>query len=96
MALVYQGHLSPWDGKGQQGATSPAPLTSHDQPVEGTPQRAVPHERGAVDAVFAHADVGKGQGEEVAPHLAPVRGLVVGTCEGTEGDPGTPHPGVGE
>lgn len=96
MALVYQGHLSPWDGKGQQGATSPAPLTSHDQPVEGTPQRAVPHERGAVDAVFAHADVGEGQGEEVAPHLAPVRGLVVGTCEGTEGDPGTPHPGVGE
>lgn len=69
-----------------------SPLTSHDQAVEGAPQRAVPHERGTVDPIFAHADVGECQGDKVAPHLAPVRGLVVGACKGAEGDLGPPVP----
>lgn len=67
-----------------------SPLTSHDQAVEGAPQRAVPHERGTVDPIFAHADVGECQGDKVTPHLAPVRGLVVGACKGAEGDLGPP------
>lgn len=54
-------------------------LTSDDQAVEGTPQRAVPHECGAVDTVFAHTDVGESQGDEITSHLTPVRGLVVST-----------------
>lgn len=65
-------------------------LTSHDQAVEGTPERAVPHERGTVDPIFTHADVGECQGDEVTPHLTSVCGLVVGACKGTEGDSGSP------
>lgn len=65
-------------------------LTSHDQAVEGTPERAVTHECGTVDPIFTHADVGECQGDEVTPHLTPVCGLVVGACKGAEGDSGSP------
>lgn len=74
-----------------QGTAVPSPrasralLTSHNEAVEGTPQRAVPHERGTVDTVFADTDTGECQGDVVILHLPPVRGLVVGACKGTEG-----------
>lgn len=60
-------------------------LTSHDEAVEGTPQRAVPHERGTVDTVFIDTDIGECQDNVVILHLTPVCGLVVGAWKGTEG-----------
>lgn len=59
-------------------------LTSHDEAVEGTPQRTVPHECGTIDTVFTDTDTGECQDDVVILHFAPVRGLVVGACKGTE------------
>lgn len=57
-------------------------LTSHDESEEGTGQRTVSYECGAINPTIRQAHMWQSQSEPVIFHLSPVCSLEVGACIG--------------